>query len=136
MLFRIFVYLFIVSAFNSVMAKGEMAPMQVSGATTIDEKKAKELFESEVAFVDVRKDSDWDAGRIPGAIHLDLKKNFTKESLAEEVSTGEQVVFYCNGEKCLRSSAAAEKAVQWGYSKVYYFRSGFPSWKAAGLPVE
>ncbi len=42
------------------------SPMNVEGATTVDTAKAHELFNQEVAFVDARKDSDWDAGRIPG----------------------------------------------------------------------
>lgn len=112
------------------------SPMTVEGATTIDATKAKELFDAKVAFIDTRKDSDWDAGRIAGAIQLDVKKVLTEESLMEAVAKDEQVVFYCNGLKCPRSSKASKMAVEWGYSKVFYFRYGFPAWKAAGYPVE
>ncbi len=112
------------------------SPTRIEGATTIDTAKAKQLFDEEIAFVDVRKDSDWEAGRIPGAIHLELKKRFTPEALGKEIATSEPVVLYCNGEKCLRSSKAARKAVEWGYRKVYYYRDGFPAWKNASLPIE
>lgn len=112
------------------------SPLSVDGATTVDVNKARELFEQEVAFVDVRKNSDWDAGRIPGAIHLDIKSALSAESLAEEVAKSEPVVMYCNGASCLRSSQASGKAVGWGWTQVYYFRDGFPAWQAAGNPVE
>ena len=117
-------------------AVAEVSPMTIEGATTIDSAKAKALFEQEVAFVDVRKDSDWDAGRVPGAIHIELKKAYSADSLGAEVKKDEAVVFYCNGEKCMRSSDASAKAVAWGWSNVYYYRDGFPAWKAAGNPVE
>ena len=112
------------------------SPMNVEGATTVDTAKAHELFNQEVAFVDARKDSDWDAGRIPGAIHLDVKKALNENALAAEVKKDEPVVFYCNGHSCMRSSKASAMAVGWGWKKVYYYRDGFPAWKAAGNPVE
>lgn len=114
----------------------ELSPETVSGATTVDAAQAKQLFDNEALFIDTRKDKDWDAGRIPGAEHLDVKKALTAESLAELAGKDEAIVMYCNGHKCLRSSKAAAMAVEWGYSKVYYFRDGFPAWKAAGYPVE
>ena len=117
-------------------AMAKESPMTVEGATTVDTAKAHQLFEQEVAFVDARKDSDWDAGRIPGAIHLDVKKALTEDALAAEVKKDEPVVFYCNGHHCMRSSKASAMAVSWGWKKVYYYRDGFPAWKAAGNPVE
>jgi rhodanese-related sulfurtransferase len=117
-------------------ALADVSPTTVEGATTIDTAKAKELFDAGVAFVDVRKDSDWDAGRIPGAIHLELKKAYNADSLGSEVKKEEPVVLYCNGETCLRSSEASAMAVGWGWSNVHYYRDGFPAWKSASLPVE
>ncbi len=114
----------------------EVSPTQVDGAVTVDTAAAKALFDQQVAFVDVRKDSDWDAGRIPGAIHLDIKGKYTADALGAEVQKDEAVVVYCNGESCLRSSEAAKMAVNWGFGKVHYYRDGFPAWKAAGNPVE
>jgi rhodanese-related sulfurtransferase len=114
----------------------EVSPMQVDGAVTVDTAAAKALFDQQVAFVDVRKDGDWDAGRIPGAIHLDIKGKYTADALGAEVQKDEPVVVYCNGESCMRSSDAAKMAVSWGFSKVHYYRDGFPAWKAAGNPVE
>ena len=130
----------IITLIFSVLAmqahSGDLSPEMVDGATTVDTEKAKALFDGGAFFVDTRKNSDWDAGRIPDAIHLELKSNFTEESLSGEVSKEESLVCYCNGHKCMRSSKCSAKAVEWGFSKVYYYRDGFPAWKAAGHPVE
>ena len=113
-----------------------VSPENVDGAVTVDAAAAKALFDKEALFVDVRKDEDWDAGRVPGALHLELNKTFNADALGEEVQKDEEVVIYCNGHKCMRSSEASKMAVDWGFSKVYYFRDGFPAWKKAGYPVE
>ena len=123
--------------FSSMLIAGdEVSPENIDGATTIDTAKARELFDNEALFVDVRKNSDWEAGRIPGAVHLELKKVYTAESLGEQAKKDEDIVMYCNGASCLRSSIASAKAVEWGFTKIYYYRDGFPAWKAASNPVE
>jgi len=114
----------------------DSTPESVPGATTVDAAAAKALFDQEAAFVDLRKENMWNAGRIPGAIWLDFRNDFTAESLGAEVDKEEAVVFYCSGVRCPRSAEAAEKALGWGYGKVYYFRGGYPEWKTAGLPIE
>jgi len=119
-----------------VPASAAESPEFIEGSTVIDAAQAKDLFEQEALFVDVRKDSDWEAGRVPGAVHLELKQVFSEEKLLEEMDKSEPVVIYCNGVKCLRSAKAVKLALAWGFSEVYYFRNGFPSWKAAGMPVE
>ena len=121
---------------TNAWADTKVSPMTVEGATTVDAVKAKALFDKGVIFVDTRKDKDWEAGRIPDAIHIELKKKFNETSLSAEVKKTEEVVFYCNGESCMRSSKATVKAVSWGFTKVYYFRDGFPAWKAASYPAE
>ena len=125
-------------AFVPSMAQAgkKVSPENVTGAITVDAKKAKALFDKGIVFVDVRKDKDFAAGRVPDAVHIELKKAYNKDSLGKHVKTGDSVVVYCNGHSCMRSAKAAEKAVSWGYSKVYYFRDGFPAWKSAGYPVE
>jgi len=132
--------LFLITAFpTSVFSSSELVkatPTEVPGATTVDAQQAKDLFDREAAFIDLRKENMWDSGRIPGAIWLDFKKDFSKDSIEAEVGKDEQVVFYCSGVRCPRSSKAAAKAVNWGYNQVYYFRDGFPAWKKAGYPEE
>lgn len=120
----------------SALAEKKNSPTKIRGAVTIDAKKAKELFDKGVVFVDVRKDKDYAAGRVPDAIHIELHKVFSKETLAKAAKPDQPLVIYCNGHHCMRSSHATKQAVAWGYKKVYYFRDGFPAWKSSGYPVE
>jgi rhodanese-related sulfurtransferase len=113
-----------------------VSPETVPGAITIDTPRAKTLFDSSAIFVDVRNDADWEAGRIPGAVHLNLDQTLTEASLRAVARPDQAVVMYCNGTKCPRSSQAAAAAVGWGFTQVFYYRLGFPDWQAAGYPVE
>lgn len=134
LLASLFAALLSVTAFAG---ESKMSVANVKGATTVDTKKAKELFDKETLFIDVRLKSLSDSGRIAGSILLDYKNGkFTKEALMEEAGVDEGIVIYCNGVKCPLSAAAAEKALSWGYKKVYYYREGYPVWKKAGYPIE
>ncbi len=113
-----------------------LSPLEVHGAQTITSEEAFGLFRKGVLFLDVRKESDWEAGRIPDAVHLDLKRYFTQQNLQRIAQFETPIVIYCNAAKCLRSSQASAKAVSWGYQKVYYYRDGFPLWKNAMYPTE
>lgn len=121
---------------SSIAASATESPLAVDGATTVTPEEALALFDQGIVFVDVRKDSDFDAGRIPGAVHLDVKSALSTETLTEVVGLTDAVVFYCNGHSCMRSSDACAMAVGWGYTTVYYLRDGYPAWEAAGYPIE
>jgi TolB-like protein/class 3 adenylate cyclase/rhodanese-related sulfurtransferase/Flp pilus assembly protein TadD len=116
--------------------EGEVSPTEIAGATTIDAAAAKTMLDRGVPFVDVRSDEEWSLGYIPGAVHLDSDDAFGEESLTAVASKDQAVVIYCMGPRCLRSSQASAKAVLWGFTRVHYFREGFPAWKAAGYPLE
>ncbi|WP_177182376.1 rhodanese-like domain-containing protein [Nitrosomonas nitrosa] len=45
------------------------------------------------------------------------------------------VVFYCNGIHCMGSSKASQKAVEWGWLKILYYREGIQGWEKAGYAV-
>jgi len=133
---HILMSLMLLLASLAMAADAYVSPEAVPGAITIDTAKAKALFDHGVVFVDVRNDADWAAGRIPGAIHLELKHVFSAETLGAVVAKDQDVIVYCNGTQCPRSSDAAIKAVAWGFTRVYYYRLGFPNWQAAGYPAE
>ena len=120
---------------NLAVAKEE-APLAVDGAATVNTAEAKALFDQGVLFIDPRGDADFEAGRVPGAVHLPLKGGLSESSLSEVAKKDETLVFYCNGIKCGVSSEACAKAVAWGFTDVRYFREGFPGWEAAGYPIE
>lgn len=111
------------------------SPVTVEGAITVDAGQAKALFDRHAAFIDVRTVARWNLGHIPDATLLDLETDFTRANLRARVGEDEDVIIYCEGPKCLRSSDASQRAVGWGFRRVYYFRGGFPAWKAEGYPV-
>lgn len=118
-----------------------VSPETVEGVTTVDAEQAHELWKERVVFIDTRKDSDWEAGRIPGAFHIPYKPGkpdqpFTEQSLMEVAAEDQPIVCYCNGSSCDRSSWCAALAKEWGWEEVYYFRDGYPAWKNTGYPVE
>jgi rhodanese-related sulfurtransferase len=135
--FSLLLILLLITAPLSHAAKaGYSAPEQVPGARTVTVEEVKALFDAGVVIVDVRNPRLHARRHIPGAFHLDLKDVFSEESLAAVAKKDEQLVIYCSGVKCSRSSRASEKAVSWGYKKVLYFRGGIVDWRDAGYPVE
>lgn len=118
------------------LAEKKDSPVSVEGATTANTAEAKQLFDNEALFVDVRLANRYENSRIPGAIHTDMKEGFTSEFLEKEAAKDEPVVFYCGGIKCSKSAKAVKRVLGWGFTKVYYYREGFPGWQKAGYPVE
>jgi rhodanese-related sulfurtransferase len=115
----------------------DAAPAKVTGASTIDAQMAKMLLDKGIVFVDVRDAEHYKESHIPGAKHLSVKdEGFTAEHLSAIAKKDQPVVFYCTGITCMASSTATQKAVDWGWNKVYYFRGGITQWKTSGLPVE
>ena len=86
----LFVLLF---AFAPAQAK-EDSPMAVEGTATISVDEAKALFDNGVVFVDVRGDSDFEAGRIPGALHLNSKTALNEASLIEVAKKDQVHAFF------------------------------------------
>ena len=118
------------------IAAKKVSPEVVQGATTVDTQQAKQLFDQGAIFLDVRSNNDWEAGRIPGSKHLELKKVYSEETLAGIAGKKDKLVIYCNAAGCMRSSKACAQAVTWGYENVYYYRLGFPDWQLHGYAVE
>ncbi|HUG27114.1 MAG TPA: rhodanese-like domain-containing protein [Gemmatimonadales bacterium] len=81
--------------------------------------------------VDVRAESEWDAGHLPGAIHIPLPE---LEERLGEIPTDRDVVTHCQGGG--RSAIAASLLKARGYDRVANLAGGYSAWVAAGLPVE
>lgn len=113
-----------------------LAPEHVPGAQTIDTHSAKLLFDQGTVFIDVRKQQDYDTGHIAGAHHLPVAGDFNEQNLAALVLKENPVVIYCNGIHCMGSSKAAQQAVAWGWTRVYYYRDGMPGWKLHHYPID
>lgn len=83
--------------------------------------------------VDVREDSEWDAGRLPGAIHLG--KGIIERDIEQEIPDhATKIVLYCGGG--YRSALAADNLQKMGYTNVISMDGGFKGWKSAGHPID
>jgi rhodanese-related sulfurtransferase len=83
--------------------------------------------------VDVREESEWAAGHLPGAVHLG--KGIIERDIETKIpDTSAEIVLYCGGG--FRSALAADNLQKMGYTNVYSMDGGFRGWKDAGLPVE
>jgi molybdopterin/thiamine biosynthesis adenylyltransferase/rhodanese-related sulfurtransferase len=85
------------------------------------------------AFLDVREQSEWEEGHIPGAIHI---PRGSLESRAESALPDKDrpVVAYCASGT--RSVFAAKTLAELGYSDVRSLAGGFADWKRNGFPTE
>lgn len=83
--------------------------------------------------IDTREESEWNAGRIPGAIHL--SKGIIEREIERTVpDKSATLVLYCGGG--FRSALAGDNLQKMGYTNVISMDGGWKAWTAAGLPVE
>lgn len=83
--------------------------------------------------IDVREESEFAAGRIPGSLHLG-KGIIERDIEAVVPETGTPIVLYCGGG--YRSALAALNLKLMGYSNVISMDGGFRGWKEQGLAIE
>jgi rhodanese-related sulfurtransferase len=94
------------------------------------ERAAAMVDEGEALLVDVRRDWEWDVGRIAGARHVEVND---LTASAESIPRERPVVFVCRGGS--RSGMAAEAFRQAGWD-AYHVEGGLRAWAEAGLPLE
>jgi hydroxyacylglutathione hydrolase len=87
--------------------------------------------DDEVTVVDVRGQSEWDAGHIAGAVHVPLA---TLASRLDELPRNTPLVLQCQGGG--RSSIASALLQAHGFENVANLRGGIRAWREAGLPVD
>jgi rhodanese-related sulfurtransferase len=83
--------------------------------------------------IDVREESEFAAGRIPGSLHLG-KGIIERDIEAVVPEPGTPIVLYCGGG--YRSALAAFNLKLMGYSNVISMDGGFRGWKEQGLKIE
>lgn len=82
--------------------------------------------------VDVREESEWEAGHLPQAIHIG--KGVIERDIEKKVpDTEQEIILYCGGG--YRSALAADTLQKMGYTNVWSMDGGFRDWKASGGEV-
>lgn len=100
---------------------------------TIADVVARQKHGDRFVLVDVREESEFNAARIPGAVHIG-KGVIERDIEAKIPDTAAQIVLYCGGG--YRSALAALNLQQMGYTNVISMDGGFRGWKEAGLEVD
>ncbi|GAB3264025.1 hypothetical protein GCM10027562_28370 [Arthrobacter pigmenti] len=94
---------------------------------------AEGLKRQDFVLLDTRKQSSWDHGHVPGAVHLPAEE--IGEGLIDKFPEGSDLVVYGWSPGCNGGTKAALKLVDLGY-RVREMLGGFEYWCREGLPYE
>jgi rhodanese-related sulfurtransferase len=83
--------------------------------------------------VDVREESEWAQGHLPGAIYLG-KGIIERDVEARVPDTGAKMICYCGGG--FRSALVADNLQKMGYTNVESMDGGWKGWVSAGHPTQ
>ncbi|MCX7898271.1 MAG: rhodanese-like domain-containing protein [Rhodocyclaceae bacterium] len=131
---------------QAVMAQ-ETPTTPPPGVKIVEAKEVQELQAKGAILVDTRRASEYAEGTIKGAINVpyDPEKsakdaNFDpsqdKFDLSKLPDKNAHIVTFCNAGTCWKSYKSAVVLARNGYKHVYWYRNGFPDWKARKLPTE
>ena len=86
----------------------------------------------ELTLVDVREESEWAHGHLPGAVHLGkgVIERDIEQAFPDKQS---RLVLYCGGG--FRSALAADNLQKMGYTNVHSLHGGFREWQEKQLPI-
>lgn len=82
--------------------------------------------------VDVREESEWARGHLPGAVYMG--RGVIERDIEKKVpDTSTKMILYCGGG--FRSALVAENLQKMGYANVESMDGGWRGWTEAGLPT-
>lgn len=108
------------------------AGLKTESLPTISIRELHEQLQSgdSLMVLDVRQDSEWETGHIPGAMHIEAGR-LPWDDLP--LPTDKPVVAYCA--RGARSTAGVSVLVRRGYRNVLQVREGFDGWAEAGFEI-
>lgn len=100
---------------------------------TVDDVKGMQQKGVDAQYVDIREESEWTAGHMPGAVHLGRG---VLEVKVNQVFPDKDapLVLYCGGGN--RSALSADVLQVMGYTNVASMAGGWRAWASSGGPVE
>ena len=100
--------------------------------TNVQDVKRRMDAGEKMTLVDVREETEWANGHLPGAIHLG--KGIIERDIETRVpDTSAKLVLYCGGG--FRSALSADNLQKMGYTSVESMDGGWKGWVAAGYPT-
>ena len=112
------------------------APETIDDVAIVTAEEAIDLIlaNPDMPIIDSRKKAEYLKGHIEGAVSM-LNTDMTEADLEAIVPDKDtRILFYCNGERCMRSTDAITKAKRWGYDNLVWFRGGWKEWSDKRLP--
>ena len=116
------------SSYQELLARARTEIPEIDAATLADRLEAG----SPPLVVDVREQSEWDEGFIPGAVHV--ARGFLESRIAGVASHDTPIVLSCAAGN--RSLLAAQTLRGMGYTDVTSLAGGFTEWKRGGRPFD
>ncbi len=98
----------------------------------IDAQKAKNFFDNNQLFIDIREWEEYEEAHIPGSQWLALSE--INEERLSEIPKDEPVVVYCRSGN--RSAYLLQILKSYGYDDLYNLDGGIIAWNEQKLPVE
>ena len=83
--------------------------------------------------IDVREDTEWQAGHAAGADHLG-KGIIERDIEAKVPDKTTEIILYCGGG--YRSALAADVLQRMGYANVFSMAGGWKAWKESGGTID
>ena len=115
--------------FLKIVADAQTRVREIS----IDQARAWLKLNPKLVLLDVREDSEWQAGHAAEAIHLGkgvLERDL--EKMIPDVNT--EIIMYCGGG--FRSALAGDAAQKMGYRSVHSLTGGYKAMVNAGWPIK
>jgi rhodanese-related sulfurtransferase len=83
--------------------------------------------------IDVREDSEWEAGHARGATHIG-RGVIERDIVGKFPDKDSELILYCGGG--YRSALAADNLQKMGYRNVFSMAGGWTAWQESGAPTE
>jgi rhodanese-related sulfurtransferase len=134
-------------ALTATAALAAETPAALTGVKNVSAEEVKKLIDSGVPVIDTRVAAEYAEKTIKGAISVPYKEKSAKDAAFDPSqdqfdlsklpgNKGAPLVFFCNAGECWKSYKASVVAQKAGYTKINWFRGGFPEWSSKGLPTQ
>ncbi len=144
---RLLVTSFVACALICGSAWADDTPQALAGATLVSAEDVSSAQAAGAPVIDTRVASEYADGHIKGAISVPYREKSAKDTAFDATKDefnlaklptdkAAPIVIYCNGPECWKSFKASTVAIRAGFTKVLWYREGFPNWKSKGLPTE
>jgi rhodanese-related sulfurtransferase len=111
-----------------------LSACSATGTTHMQQQTLLKLIETRQApvIIDVRTQGEFDAGHVPGALHIPFWAAFSPDQL-QQTDADQQLVLYCqHGPRAGLAKLALKMS---GYHNIVYLQGHMSAWQEAKLPT-